>query len=56
MALASRWPALAFFWNLIMHASTAGFGLKDFTWYQYFFTECRAPFRVPGHVPVARRT
>jgi tetratricopeptide (TPR) repeat protein len=24
--------------------STAGFGLKDFTWYQYFFTECRAFF------------
>ena len=22
----------------------AGFGLKDFTWYQYFFTECRALF------------
>ena len=35
---------LAFFWNLITHASTAGFGLKDFTWYQYFFTEWRAIF------------
>jgi len=23
-------------------APTAGFGMKDFTWYQYFFTECRA--------------
>ena len=23
-------------------AETAGFRLKDFTWYQYFFTECRA--------------
>jgi len=23
---------------------SAGFGLKDFTWYQYFFTECRAFF------------
>jgi len=22
-------------------ASTAGFGVKEFTWYQYFFTECR---------------
>jgi tetratricopeptide (TPR) repeat protein len=35
---------LAFFWNLITHASTAGFGLKDFTWYQYFFTQWRAVF------------
>lgn len=23
-------------------APTAGLGMKDFTWYQYFFTECRA--------------
>src|SRR5579872_3827574 len=23
-------------------AGKAGFGLKEFTWYQYFFTECRA--------------
>jgi tetratricopeptide (TPR) repeat protein len=23
-------------------AGGAGFGLKDFTWYQYFFTQCRA--------------
>ena len=23
-------------------AGSAGFGLKDFTWYQYFFTQCRA--------------
>jgi Flp pilus assembly protein TadD len=35
---------LAFFWNLITHASTAGFGLKEFTWYQYFFTQWRAIF------------
>lgn len=33
-----------FFRNLILHAASAGFGLKDFTWYQYFFTECRALF------------
>jgi tetratricopeptide (TPR) repeat protein len=25
-------------------AKTAGFSLKDFTWYQYFFTQCRAFF------------
>lgn len=35
---------LAVFWNLIMTAQTAGFGMKDFTWYQYFFTQCRALF------------
>jgi tetratricopeptide (TPR) repeat protein len=34
----------AMFWNLIMHAGTAGFALKDFTWYQYFYTEWRALF------------
>jgi tetratricopeptide (TPR) repeat protein len=36
--------AVAFFWNLITRESTAGFGIKEFTWYQYFFTECRALF------------
>jgi len=30
-----------FFRGLIVNATTAGFGLKDFTWYQYFFTQCR---------------
>ena len=35
---------IAFFWQLIFNATTAGFALKDFTWYQYFFTECRALF------------
>ncbi len=29
---------------LILHASTAGFGMKDLTWYQYLFTEFRAIF------------
>jgi tetratricopeptide (TPR) repeat protein len=33
-----------YFRGLITHATTAGFGMKDFTWYQYFFTECRALF------------
>ncbi len=32
------------FRDLITHATTAGFGMKDFTWYQYFFTQCRALF------------
>ncbi len=35
---------VAFFWRLIFGAKTAGFALKDFTWYQYFFTQCRALF------------
>jgi tetratricopeptide (TPR) repeat protein len=35
---------IAYFWNLIAHATTAGFGFKEFTWYQYFFTQWRAVF------------
>jgi len=35
---------VAYFWTSIMRASSAGFGLRDFTWYQYFFTQCRALF------------
>jgi tetratricopeptide (TPR) repeat protein len=30
--------------RLLSRKGTAGFGLKDFTWYQYLFTECRAFF------------
>ena len=36
--------AFAFFWRLLTTATTAGFGMKDFTWYQYFFTEWLALF------------
>jgi tetratricopeptide (TPR) repeat protein len=46
MALGAA-AGVAFFWNLILGIGTggsAGFGIKDFTWYQYFFTECRALF------------
>ena len=43
MAVATL-AGVAFFWNLIFHATTAGFGFKDFTWYQYFFTQWRAIF------------
>jgi tetratricopeptide (TPR) repeat protein len=43
MVLASL-AGVALFWNLIMHATTAGFGFKEFAWYQYFFTEWRAIF------------
>ncbi|MGP8244776.1 MAG: tetratricopeptide repeat protein [Bryobacteraceae bacterium] len=35
---------LYLFRNLIVAGGSAGFGLKDFTWYQYFFTQCRALF------------
>ena len=31
-------------WRVLSRASTAGFNIKEFTWYQYFFTECRAFF------------
>jgi len=36
--------AVARFWNLILGSTTAGFSLKDFTWYQYLFTQFRAIF------------
>ena len=34
------------YWGFITSASdvSAGFGMKDLTWYQYFFTQCRAVF------------
>jgi protein O-mannosyl-transferase len=34
----------AYFWRLLNTATTAGFSMKDLTWYQYLFTECRAIF------------
>jgi len=35
--------ALAFFARVLANTNgSAGFGLKEFTWYQYFFTQCRA--------------
>jgi Tfp pilus assembly protein PilF len=33
---------LALVWRTLKGANSAGFGLGFFTWYQYFFTECRA--------------
>jgi protein O-mannosyl-transferase len=35
---------VAVLWELLTTATTAGFGLKEFTWYQYFFTQWRALF------------
>jgi tetratricopeptide (TPR) repeat protein len=29
-------------WKVLRSAPTAGFAVKDFTWYQYFYTQCRA--------------
>jgi tetratricopeptide (TPR) repeat protein len=35
---------LAWVARILAHNGSAGFGVKDFTWYQYFFTQCRAFF------------
>jgi protein O-mannosyl-transferase len=35
---------VAYFWRVLTTGTTAGFAMKDLTWYQYFFTECRALF------------
>jgi protein O-mannosyl-transferase len=32
----------AFVWRVLAAAHSAGFRVQAFTWYQYFFTECRA--------------
>ena len=34
--------ALRTVWNVLRAADTAGFSVKAFTWYQYFYTQCRA--------------
>jgi len=31
-----------FVWRLLARSTSAGFGVKGLTWYQYFFTQCRA--------------
>ena len=35
---------LAFVARMLAQATSAGFALKDLTWYQYFFTQCRVFF------------
>ncbi|HEV3333939.1 MAG TPA: tetratricopeptide repeat protein [Bryobacteraceae bacterium] len=35
---------LIYFLPIIRYSSSVGFRLKDLTWYQYFFTQCRALF------------
>jgi tetratricopeptide (TPR) repeat protein len=37
-----------YFLPLMRHGSNAGFGVKELTWYQYFFTQCRALFVYPA--------
>jgi protein O-mannosyl-transferase len=34
----------AFVWRVLSQAESAGFNVKDFAWYEYFFTQCRALF------------
>ncbi|MDQ2944677.1 MAG: hypothetical protein M3Y27_01805, partial [Acidobacteriota bacterium] len=41
MALAGT-LGLAYVWRVLSTATSAGFAMKELTWYQYFFTECRA--------------
>jgi len=40
--------AVAFFWRLILHSASAGFHLRDVSWYQYLFTQGRALFYYPA--------
>lgn len=40
--LAGLSAAVVFVIRILTEATTAGFGMKDLTWYQYFFTQCRA--------------
>ena len=43
-AAAAAAGGVYYFLPMILHATTAGFGMKDLPWYQYFFTQCRALF------------
>ncbi|HUB34345.1 MAG TPA: tetratricopeptide repeat protein [Bryobacteraceae bacterium] len=43
MAVAAA-AAAVLFRKLLLHAGSAGFGMKDLAWYQYLFTEFRAIF------------
>ena len=44
VAVGAPLAAAVILWKVLASAQTAGFNLKDFTWYQYFFTQCRALF------------
>ncbi len=40
--MAAAMVGVSFVQRVLSIASTAGFGMKDLTWYEYFFTQCRA--------------
>jgi tetratricopeptide (TPR) repeat protein len=42
--LVSSLAVAAFFWSYLAHEPTVGFNMQQFTWYQYFFTQCRVIF------------
>ena len=42
LALAGAAAAAAFVWKSLSTAATAGFGMKDLPWYEYFFSQWRA--------------
>lgn len=37
--------ALRFVWKVLAQSDTAGFAVKELSWYQYFFTQCRVIWR-----------
>ena len=39
---------VALFWRQILYSPTAGFGMRDVTWYQYLFTQGRALLVYPA--------
>ena len=39
---------MAFVLRALSTGTTAGFSVKDFTWYQYFFTQCRVMWEYIG--------
>lgn len=58
-AIAGNWKVYApmaagaaygvpYFWYIARHSESAGFALKDLTWYQYLFTQFRAIFVYVG--------
>ncbi|HTT63386.1 MAG TPA: hypothetical protein VMG35_16135, partial [Bryobacteraceae bacterium] len=47
--------ALAFFWKTIRNSPSAGFSLRDVTWYQYLFTEWRALLVYPAEFVLPAR-
>ncbi|MCS7314080.1 MAG: tetratricopeptide repeat protein [Bryobacterales bacterium] len=40
--VAAAAAAARFVWGVLATSDTAGFGVREFAWYQYFFTQCRA--------------